>query len=245
MVSVIPDGLKTNTEQKEAVSIILDVVKNQKPFAYTHYGDGEALVLQTLQNRPPDDPYMEGFYKKCQKVWGVDKNIMLAMAQLSVPMIESLVKSDMLGVVFKYGIPENIIRSRSNVPLCDWMAINCLLDPLKLDAFFQGQDVRLITSYGDELRESIQQRTKSKVAVTTIPFELSLKKAQQTLYQIPEFPEPLVLWGCGGGLKNLGVHLRDEFGKTCIDIGSVMDAWSGHRTRPKFRNHLWSHLVIE
>jgi len=245
MVSIIPKGLKIKTDEKTAISIILDAIKTQKPFAYTHYGDGEALVLQTLQNCPPDDSSMEGFYEKCKRYWGLDEDTALAVAQISVPIIESLVKSDMLGVAFKYGIPKNLLKFRSEVPVCHWLTLNNLSDPTKLDAFFQGKDVRLITSYGDKLRVSVQQRTKSNVAVTTIPFQMSLAEAQQALHQIPDFPEPLVLWGCGGGLKNAGVFLRDKFGKTCLDVGSVLDAWAGVRCRPQYKEGgIWSHLVI-
>jgi len=63
---------------------------------------------------------------------------------------------------------------------------------------------------------------------------------------IEDFDESLVLWGCGAGLKNLGVVLRDKFGKTCLDIGSVLDAWVGKRSRTQYRDgKLWETLVIE
>jgi hypothetical protein len=254
----IPDNLKPNITELEAIALILDAIATEKPFAFTKYGDGESIVLQTLMGRPPEYKAPEPgtrtpsenfkalipFYKRIILSWGADTtDHMMAVLRISDPIIDSLIHSDLVGV--HNGIPEFFMASKTSYKGCSQGILAALAHPDKLDAFFQGKDVRLITSQGFHLRDNIQKRTKSKVTLTQIPFYSTITEVRQYLDTMEDFPEPLVLWGGGAGAKQIGIYLRDKFGKTCLDMGSMLDAWAGDITRQDYQpNAELSFLVI-
>ena len=254
----IPDNLKPNKSDEEAKDIILDAIATEKPFAFTKYGDGESMVLQTLMGRPPEYKAPEPgvwtpserfkalipFYRKIITFWGTDTaNHMMAVLRISDPILDSLIHSDLIGV--HNGIPEYFMASKLDYKGCSQRILATLAHPDKLDDFFQGKNVRLISNQGPRLKDNIQKRTKSKVALTQVPFYSTVAQVRHNLELMEDFPEPLVLWGGGAGAKQTGIYLRDKFGKTCLDMGSMLDAWAGERSRRFYHPKApWSFMVI-
>ena len=241
------NDLQVNTTLDEAKAIIRDAIATEKPFAVSNSGDGEAMVLQSLQGLYSQENLRsrKKFHSFFTKIWHLDPNPTIAIWEMCGPIIRGLIKSDMLALY--PGIPESFVYFRPDYPnfkRCSYA--QKFVDPNTLDEYLQGKDVRIFSRYGERLKVRVQSRTDSSVAVTTIPFNTPLKKIPEFYANIQDFPEPVVLWGGGGGTKDLGAYLRDKFGKTCIDLGSVIDAWAGELSRKAyFPGEPQGHLTIK
>lgn len=252
----IPDNLKPNMSKAAALDMVLEAIATEKPFAFTKYGDGESILLQTLLGRPPEYQATEPgvrtpkenfealrrYYRRIIVHWGVDTlDHMMAVHRICDPILDSLIHSDLLGL--HHGIPD-FFRT-SDYKGCSERIIGCLAHPDKLDDFFQGKSIRLFSNHGSKLLGNVRRRTRSKVTLTTIHRDWTLKEVQTNLELIKDFPEPIVLWGGGAGAKQTGIYLRDKFGKTCIDMGSILDAWAGQSSRQFYKQSgTWQSLVI-
>jgi len=232
MNCVISNSITANISFKDAGEIVMEAIASSTPFAYTRFGDGEAALLQTLLGIPPNivqnpkntpqDNFnnLSRYYDRVIRVWGANtQNYMLAVYRICGPILEGLINSDLIGLHPK-GIPNFYMLTKPNYKGCPPHILTYLTAPDKLGAFFQGKDVRLFSNHGNKLCANIQKQTKSKIALTTIPMNYTINDVQKTLDSISDFPEQLVLWGGGAGAKQLGVHLRDKFGKTCSTSSS-------------------------
>ena len=59
----------------------------------------------------------------------------------------------------------------------------------------------------------------------------------------PRNNQPIILFGGGYGVKSLIPWSAKELGKISIDVGSVLDAWSGYQSRHMFLEDRFKHLV--
>jgi len=161
--------------------------------------------------------------------------------------LEGLQFSDILAVVIKKATRILESDAPKDYVACDGKILKQkgMGDVQSFKKFIQGTPFHVISAHGESLLTNLKKHVHPNITLTTIPFGVGVEEFQKIISEI-EIEEPLVIWGCGGAGKNLGTHLRDRLGKTCIDMGAVLDAWAGLPLRRYFRpSGRYHHCLIK
>jgi len=230
------DFIAPNIEASEGIHTIKNAIKDRLPFSFTRFCEGEAAFLKGVANIVPPEQ-LERHWKKWHKFWGVTRT------SETEKMIEGIFKegfrSDLIGINIKNRwcrISPTYLTTKNQLVCYSMIVRNPAIgNPRTLDSLLQGVPARIITNRRSILAY-IQRYSTVPLGLTFMPFSLTIYQFQEKLQKL-DFPEQVVLWGCGAGAKNMGVYLRDKLGKTCIDMGSVLDAWSGIASRNGFKGN--------
>ena len=124
-------------------------------------------------------------------------------------------------------------------------------NPLEFKNILNGQPIHIMTSNEDHLKNvtKIHEILDTEVSYTNVtPVKgnwLTHSFANQAyLYdRCKDIKEHIILYGLGGGAKNIPSHLYKNYGKCVIDMGAVLDGWSGKITRPYMKDE--THMIIK
>ena len=110
----------------------------------------------------------------------------------------------------------------------------------------QGRPVHIMSMWVKELKENkMAELLCAKVTYTNFRDTETLRRLQGRLHEFRRIKEKVILFGGGGGGKNIGAFLKMENSAVCIDMGATLDAWAGSAARPHMRgNEVHAHLVI-
>ncbi len=150
-----------------------------------------------------------------------------------------------------YNISSGILK-RYNIDSTQLNVISSLfpLDPMfgSIESFksiINGNDIHIVTPNVERFKNGkIEELLGVNVTYTDISSDQShtLEIRQQVKQSIIDNPTQIILFGGGYAIKNLIPWAATEFGKIALDIGSVLDAWSGLQSRHMFMKEELSHL---
>jgi len=118
-----------------------------------------------------------------------------------------------------------------------------------IDSFrdlIQGNDIHIVTANVDRFRQSnINEKLGVNVTYTDISGMPSYKTNIRELVKssVGKTSEKIILFGGGYGIKDLIPWSSKEHGKIAIDVGSVLDAWSGYKSRIMYEKPEFQHLI--
>jgi len=229
--------MEINFPLEEAEKTIKGAVLGDKPFVFTRFGDGESYVLNGIEGDNIHSEFIDWIHKD----WGFEGlSPKETLKELGKPILRALLNSDLIGIAGRVKPPLCLLPSGKRVCWLQVVKQDSIGNPRNIDSFLQGRETCIITSNGPEILENLKKFTSIKFNLISLPYFLTMDAFQEQLRRM-EIPEDLVLWGYGPA-KNIGVYLRDKFGKICIDMGAVLDAWSGKNTRPSFK-HKFPHCL--
>lgn len=111
----------------------------------------------------------------------------------------------------------------------------------------QGNAVHFVTSNVQRFKDNkIHKLLGVKVTYTDIsgnPVMSDTGVLERIKKDIIGTAAPIILFGGGYGVKSLIPWSAKELGKISIDVGSVLDAWSGYQSRHMFLEDRFKHLV--
>ena len=111
----------------------------------------------------------------------------------------------------------------------------------------QGNDVHFVTSNVQRFKDNnIHKLLGVNVTYTDISGNSIMSDTgvlERIKKDIISTAAPIILFGGGYGVKSLIPWSAKELGKISIDVGSVLDAWSGYQSRHMFLEDRFKHLV--
>ena len=110
--------------------------------------------------------------------------------------------------------------------------------------------ITIITNQTENLKKNhrFQINFKDQVDFITIkhehgnPKSKALNQKDWVRSHFKDIENHVVLFGMGGGAKDLCNELKNDWGKCAIDMGSTLDAWAGIISRPSTAN-IWKHCL--
>jgi hypothetical protein len=113
-----------------------------------------------------------------------------------------------------------------------------------------NERITIMTDMTDELKENKKFKDTFGDSVDFISVkhnhatdtDKSFYQREYLRSQFKNIKTHVVLYGLGGGAKDLCNELKNDWGKCVIDMGSVLDAWAGHISRPTYRG-FWGHCL--
>ena len=147
-----------------------------------------------------------------------------------VPHIELFANS---GVNFKTLCDGSILRNTS-----------CFSNPYEFRDIIKGKPIHIFTSNEYELRHvsNLHEILNTKITYTNI----TPVKGDYTTFSFMHYDflykecesidAQIVLYGLGYGAKHIPSYLSNNYGKTVIDMGAILDGWAGKITRPYMEN---------
>jgi len=169
----------------------------------------------------------------------------------------SIKYSDYVGLVVPgrnvhyYNISDEILK-RYDIDSKQLSVISSLfpLDPMfgSIDSFksiINGNDIHIITPNVERFKNGkIEELLGVNVTYTDISGAQShtIEMRAMVKQSIIDTPTKIILFGGGYAIKSLIPWAANELGKIALDIGSVLDAWSGLQSRHMFMKDELSHL---
>jgi len=257
-----PEFIYPTMSNDKFIELLIHKVEDLEPFAFTRFGDGEIAIIKGI-NRS-----FHSFEVTC-KNWGFEwpKEAAECHGEMCKILLNTLWRTDVLGVFYwktncygksQHSYPFNrmhkyLIHNRKFFGMSDDVADTRVVrspaigNPYKFADIIQGTPVHIVSPMSKILEEKgLGEVLKTEITYTFIPYG-----AKQPLSMVPALNEslcsvkaPIILWGGGAGNKGLGVYLRDNADKICIDMGGTLGLWAGNRRRlsPGTEEHhcLWS-----
>lgn len=237
----------------QAVEIIKSYINSSKPMFLIRLGDGELNMLK------PDKKQNKLFLNKLLQRMGTWPNSQAERQKyLNIylkMMVEAIKSADIVGISCEYisstrpgvsasvdnwSITEKDIEVHGiflkDKHVCDHRLH--LSDEFgnvnNLKKILNGRSIHIIGHYVDYLQENkLHEVLDCPITYTVSPamYYVNRKAVEDNL---PKIKEQIVLIGSGGVGKTIGKTLKEKYGKTVIDVGSLLDAWAGVYTRPWF-----------
>jgi len=163
--------------------------------------------------------------------------------------IEAIKKSNFIGLnvpgkleVF-YGIDESILK-RNGIDTKVLVNIDSLFSRSKdfatlpkMRQMINGNDVHIITSNVKAfINTDISKKLGCNVTFTDISADRAYKLRNVIKEDISKTDAKIILFGGGGAIKDLIPWASKNHGKVAIDVGSVLDPWSGTPSRIMYDN---------
>lgn len=164
--------------------------------------------------------------------------------------------SDYVGLVVPgrltqyYSIDENVL-ARYRIVKNNLNVISSLfpLDPIfgDLESFkdiIQGQDIHIITPNVNNFKKAkIDELLGVNVTYTDISHDMAHNLRDDVHESIKNTKAQIVLFGGGYAIKDFIPKAASMYKKVAIDVGSVLDAWSGYQSRKMFLDKSLKHLT--
>lgn len=236
--------LKNNITDKQFIEKLKDCIKNDTPFCFSRFGDGE---IYFINNNVPDK-----IKNLLKSTWGyedVDMGIKEVLKTLNV----ALVESDVIGLMnagnkisehIRYtdkawSIKIDYIKKigGKNVLVADHMIArsNSLGNIKEFKNIIQGKNIAIVSPRANLLKKNrIHDILGVNVNYIEVPMGIKIENRKPIFDKLDTIKEPIVLYGCSITGKDFGVYLRNR-GKIALDFGATLDAWSGLVTRKWFK----------
>ena len=151
-----------------------------------------------------------------------------------------------------YTITEHILKRHGIINSHKFKTISSLFPREKLfgslqsfGGIIQGNDIHIITPNVERFKASkIGERFGVNATYTDISGKSSYYHdvREKVKRDIALTNAPIILFGGGYGIKSLIPWAATELGKIALDVGSVLDAWSGLQSRHMFMEDSFAHL---
>ncbi len=246
-----------NLTISEAIVVIRDRIFTETPFVLTRFGEGETAFLQKKPVHPQTIPNTINIQKLNDHPNG--KKV------IRDTIINNIKGSDMVGIGLTDEDKALGYRNAARWEVSDRELVLCRIDTSRIyrcthsitrvkelgmidnmRELLQGTPVHIITAHVKELqRNHIDEKLNAPVTYTQFPGWPTLKEQKEFLNAFSG-REKVVLIGGGHAGRTLGVDLKFQRGKVCIDMGATLMAWAGIRDRVIFKpGAVYEHCVIE
>lgn len=248
--------IDNNITHNEGIAIIKDAIDEGKPFAFTRFGDGDMNLIRSKY----DKKWVQTAFRKQGLT---DGTFAKRHRDLKRVIINGMKCSDMIGVMSrtiinqfnfnpaswaisvgdlkKYGISmENKLVTDHQLPHSKKFGYIPSFKQL-----IDGKPIHIISHHVDYLKENnLSDLLGCDITYTKSPAYFYSNR-EQIIETMPNIQEQIVLFACSGGGKDIGVMLKENYGKTAIDMGSVIDAWAGVISRIRFNpGKAYNYLVV-
>jgi len=251
--------LEVNQTIDETVNLIKEKIKTNTPFALSRYGDGEIYFLN--RNSPPQHQQ-----RGCRE-WGYNypNELDKFYDDSSKIILNGIINSDVIGIMDKsndiaksinykeekWSIKETLLKDKgidiSNLVICDHMLSRAeeFGRPDNFKEILQGKSLNIISPNTEILKtKNLDKLFERDVTFTHHPYNVNLRNRDEFIKSFENIKSEVVLVGCGIQ-KDYVSYLKYNNNKIAIDVGALLDAWSGLLTRPWFRkNGKQDYLVL-
>ncbi len=257
----------------ELISKIKNSIKDKTPLSVVRCGDGEFHLLKNENDfdqraRAIHRSSITDILKR-NNVWlckthehscecYLKSNEALAwIGEIRGYIVNAMKSSDYLGLTVPgkdirfYGISNEILRRHGIDPIAK-KTISSLFPRshefgslLNFRNLIQGNGIHIITSNVERFKNiNFGNILGVNVTYTDISGNRSYKQRAVIKESIIASNKKIFLFGGGGAIKDLIPWSAKTIGAVSIDVGSVLDAWSGYRSRlmylqPEFQHLLW------
>jgi hypothetical protein len=119
-----------------------------------------------------------------------------------------------------------------------------IANPLNFKEILNGQPIHIFTSNEYELRNvtKLHELLETEITYTNITpirgkYESFSFMHHDFLHEeCKKINAHVILYGLGYGAKHLPAYLSNNYGKTAIDMGAILDGWAGKITRPYMKD---------
>lgn len=241
--------IQPTINNQDAIQIIKTKIHDNSPFLLTRYGDGEITVL----NRTVNDKLLKKYCEinKYQFPDEIDK----FYQDFQSILINSIKSSDMIGFLNKTTsqLPVNFYKeSLWSLPL-DFFKQNqidlkskFIVDHMITRSFelgninsfkeiLNGKSLHIISPNKSKLEsKKLSNLLEASVNITESPFGIKIHNRSEFIQSLAKIKESVVIYGCSLH-KDYGAILKNQYGKTVLDFGATLDAWTGIESRPWFQ----------
>lgn len=239
--------IQPNLSDIQAVSIIKSKIKNDEPFAFTRFGDGEIFVLKK-QSYPE-------FEKKNCREWGYQypEEVQNFYDDGFEIIKNAFIGSDLIGIMDKnckivninyspstWSIQKSLISSWGLNPddlnICDHqLSRQKIFGSISgMKEIVGGRDIHIISSNVERMKnKNLDELLECNVSYTFHPMDVNFNNRDNFISQFSNIKPKIVLLGVGLQ-KDYTTILKNKFGKISLDMGATMDAWAGIYSRPWF-----------
>lgn len=240
--------LQQTISVNQTIDLIKQKIKSNEPFAFSRFGDGEIHAL----NRN-FEPQFE--FRGCSE-WGYQypHQIQQYYDDSTSVILNSIKHSDVIGLMDKNNEIAKSMTYRENVwsikvdfleskgiDTSKLIITDHMLPRMKefgyIDSFkkiLQGKSLNIISPNTEHLKKkNLSKLLDSDVTFTHQPKSINLRNRNEFIESFKNIKSEVVIVGCGLQ-KDFVVYLRHNYGKVAIDVGAVLDAWSGLNTRHWF-----------
>jgi len=240
--------LEVNQTIEETVNLIKDRIRTNTPLAISRYGDGEIYFLN--RNSPPEHQQ-----RGCND-WGYNypNDVNKFYDDAGRILINGIQNSDVIGIMDKnndisksinykeekWSIKKSLLEENdvdiSNLIICDHMLPRNekFGKPENFKEILQGKSLNIISPNTDILKtKNLSKMFDAEVTYTHHPYNVNLRNRDEFIQSFEKIKSDVVLVGCGIQ-KDYVSYLRYNHNKIAIDVGALLDAWSGLLTRPWF-----------
>jgi len=142
-------------------------------------------------------------------------------------------------VLSRYGIDTNSLKTISSLFPLDKNFSS--IESFK--KIIQGQGIHIVTPNVKRFKQNkLDKMLGVTVTYTDISDNIAYKLRHEVFESIKNTREQIILFGGGYAIKDLIPKSSKELGKISIDVGSILDAWSGYQSRNMFLNDELKHL---
>lgn len=252
--------IKNNKTIEETIEIIKDHIHRGEGISLTRFGDGEIFLLN--RNSPK---YHQK--RKC-KDWGYryPEEVNKLYDDTNKSLIRSLKESDIIAVMGENNVLSNKFKFNESLwSIKKQKLVSYGIDPDSLKItdhmisrdirfgkisnfkkILQGKSLNIISPHTEKLKsKNLSKILESEVTYTHHPFSINFKNKEEFMENFKDIKSDVVLFGTGT-IKDYGVELKEKYNKIAIDVGSLLDAWSGVYSREWFRKgQLQDYLIIK
>lgn len=234
----------------ESIDLIKEKIKSNEPFALSRYGDGEIHFLN--RTSPPEHQ------KRGCDEWGYKypSEVNQFFDDSSTIIKNALRNSDAIGIMDKTNeIARSITYKESvwsittefletnGININDLIVMDHMLPrmaefgrPDNFKEILQGKSLNIISPNTEILKtKNLDKLFEADVTFTHHPYNINLRNRDEFINSFKNIKSDVVLVGCGIQ-KDYVSYLRYNHGKVAIDVGALLDAWSGIISRPWFKS---------
>ena len=241
--------LQPNLTISQTIDLIKQKIKSNTPFALSRFGDGEIHMLNKTSS-----PQHQ--MRSCSN-WGYEypSQVNILYSDASSVILNALKHSDVIGLMDstndiskQINYKESIWSIKSNflenngVLVKDLKITDHMLPrseefgkPENFKEIIQGKSLHIISPNVDLLKNrNLNKLFDTEVTFTKHPNTINFRNRNEFIDSFKDIKSEVVLVGCGLQ-KDYVVYLRHNYGKVAIDVGAMLDAWAGLKTRPWFK----------
>jgi len=243
----------------QSINIIKDKIKSNEPFALSRYGDGEINILN--RSTPPK------YQKRGCNIWGYKypSEVNYFFNDASTVILNAIRHSDGIGLMDRnnqiaknitykehiWSIKTEFLESAgidtNNLIIFDHQLprMKEFGKPENFKEILQGKSLNIISPNTEILKKkNLGKLFDTDVTFTHHPHNINFRNRNEFIEGFKDIKSDVVLVGCGIQ-KDYVSYLRYNHNKVAIDVGALLDAWSGIISRPWFNEgSIQNYLVL-
>lgn len=231
----------------ETIDLIKDKIKTNTPFALSRFGDGEIRML----NKNSTPQHQE---RSCRN-WGYKypNEVQQLYTDASSIILNAIKHSDVIGIMDDtndiaksiyytkevWSINDTFLKDNGityELEVCDHMLSRTkeFGKPENFKDILQGRSLNIISPNTQRLEsKNLSKLFDADVTFTSHPMNVNLRNREEFINSFRDIKSDVVLVGCGIQ-KDYVSYLKHNYDKVAIDVGAMLDAWAGIRSRPWF-----------